>query len=63
MAKSKNTAAAYAALERELAEARAYQAAIDEVLQLVGAAPTDLRRHRQARHRLMRRQRGAGHAL
>ncbi len=41
MAKSKNTAAAYAALERELAEARAYQ----------------------ARHRLMRRQRGAGHAL
>ena len=29
MAKSKNTAAAYAAFERELAEARAYQAAID----------------------------------
>ena len=33
---------AYAALQRELAEARAYQAAIDEVLLLVGASPTDL---------------------
>ena len=37
MAKSQNSAAAYATFERELAEARAYQ----------------------ARHRLMRRQRGA----
>ena len=32
----------YAPLQRELAEARAYQAAIDEVLHLVGASPSDL---------------------
>ncbi|MBI2799853.1 MAG: GAF domain-containing protein [Gammaproteobacteria bacterium] len=43
MAKSKNTAAAYAALECELAEARAYQAATAEVLRVIGSSMADSR--------------------
>ena len=36
------SAEAYAALERELAESRAYQAASDEVLHLIGESPGNL---------------------
>lgn len=36
------SAEAYAALERELAESRAYQAASEEVLRLIGESPGNL---------------------
>ena len=41
MAESKNTAAAYAALARELAEARAFQAATDDLLRIIKRPATD----------------------
>ena len=43
MASSKHSSAAYAALERELAEARAYQAATAEVLRVIGSSMADSR--------------------